>query len=194
MFIIDGCYSGGSAIKNCREVLAANAIEQVTANHVGKKGLRSFTFALCEVLRSLERPRSVAQVHAKLIEDWQDASKDLHIQTTPIHKADQITRERSIVFKPIRQSVPSRQIAAVNPTKVLITAKISDSVPTNLGDWDRWLRSKIPADIEDVTVEGLWDKGSSLLLLRLPISAWDMIRDDPAYSFVDYVGSGNLIL
>ena len=106
-----------------------------------KKGRSAkVAFASDEIPRSVEWPRSVARVHAKFDrrlvvghEHYPPYTSDSDPQSKSGHRW-QIHHLHSHSAK---CTVPSRQMAATKPTKVLITAKFSDSVPTNVGDWDR---------------------------------------------------------
>src|SRR3979490_1341800 len=85
LYIIDACYSCSIAVGNPRETLAASAIEMTSDART--KGLQSFTQAFCQTIRADPSPATVAQIHARLISQWQDESKGNHLQTTPVHKA-----------------------------------------------------------------------------------------------------------
>jgi len=56
--------------------------------------------------------------------------------------------------------------------------------------WLEWIRNA-PLEAEDIHVEGKYGSFSTLLLLRMPISIWNLLPDNPAYSFVGFVTSEN---
>lgn len=37
-------------------------------------------------------------------------------------------------------------------------------------------------------------EGSNIILLKIPVILWSNLRDNPAFSFVDYVKSGNQLI
>lgn len=135
-----------------------------------------------------------------MIENWQNPEIEpaSNLQITPVHKADRDRGRGSIVLTPLlsKKTGKSLEKQPYRPrtSKVLITVNVLDDSPTNLEEWKAWLSHYIPSDVSDIQVEGVWKKGSSLVLLSLPVSIWDMLVDDPAYSFVGYVVSPNLLL
>jgi hypothetical protein len=58
--------------------------------------------------------------------------------------------------------------------------------------WVEWVRNA-PFDAKDIHVEGKYLSFSTLLLLRMPVSVWNLLPDDSAYSFVGYTCSPNMI-
>jgi hypothetical protein len=60
----------------------------------------------------------------------------------------------------------------------------------DLDSWLEWIRNA-PLEAEEIHVEGKYDSFSTLLLLRMPVSTWNLLPDNPAYSFVGFVTSEN---
>src|SRR5256885_2570488 len=192
LYIIDACYSCSIAIDNPRETLAASAIEMTSDSRI--KGLQSFTQAFCQTIRADPSPATVAQIHARLLSQWQNGSKGNHLQTTPVHKAAANFDKPSIILAPSNVPPATLKPDQSDTAKVLITVKLDDRIPPNLAEWRNWLRSQIPTNVAEIDVEGIFEASSKVVLLRLPVAIWDMLPDHDAYSFVGYVGSSNLIV
>jgi len=194
LYIIDACYSCSVAVANSRETLAASAIEMTSDSRA--EGLQSFTQAFCQTILADPSPATVAQIHARLISQWQDESKGNHLQTTPVHKAAASFDTPSIILAPPNIPREALKPDQSDTAKVLITVKLDDTIPPNLAEWRNWLRRQIPTNVAkiEVEVEGVFEANSKVILLRLPVAMWDMLPDHDAYSFVGYVGSSNLLI
>lgn len=193
LYILDTCYSASAGVGTQREVLSASAIEQYANSRAG--GLQTFTQALCISLRKNPVPASVAQIHARLIHDWQDPTASMHLQNTPVHKAASDPYRDSIVLSPAIADAPPPVVKPeLTASKVLITIKLDDRVPRNLVEWRKWLSTNVPSNIAEIDVVGVLESSSKLLLLNVPIALWDVLGDNPAYTFVEYVRSGNLLM
>ena len=192
LYIIDACYSCPIAVGNPRETLAACAIEMTSDTRI--KGLQSFTQAFCQTIRTDPSPATVAQIHARLLSQWQVGGKGNYLQTTPVHKAAASFDQPSIILAP--SNVPSVTLKPdqSDTAKVLITVKLDDRIPLDLTEWRNWLRGQIPTNVAEIDVEGIFEGSSKVVLLRLPVAIWDMLPDHDAYSFVGYVRSSNLIV
>ncbi len=58
---------------------------------------------------------------------------------------------------------------------------------------EQWL-ANFPALAKHVKIKGVFHGShSTLLLLSLPVMVWDLLPDDPAYSFVAFIRSNNLL-
>lgn len=51
----------------------------------------------------------------------------------------------------------------------------------------------MPHEGKDVHIEGKYDSCSTLILARIPMAVWNLLPENPAYSFVGFVTSGNMI-
>ena len=192
LYIIDACYSCSIAIDNPRETLAASAIEMTSDSRI--KGLQSFTQAFCQTIRADSNIATVAQIHARLLSQWQDMSKDNYLQTTPVHKAAASFDKPSIILAPSNVPPVMLKPDQSDTAKVLIKVKLDDNIPPNLAEWRNWLRRQIPTNVAQIEIEGVFEGNSKVVLLRLPVAIWDMLPDHDAYSFVDYVRSSNLVV
>jgi hypothetical protein len=192
LYIIDACYSCSIAVNNPRETLAASAIEMMSDARA--KGLQSFAQAFCQTIRADPSPATVAQIHARLLSQWQDESKGNHLQTTPVHKAAASFDKPSIILAPLNILPATLKPDQSDTAKVLITVKLDDRVPLNLAEWRNWLQRQIPTSVAEIEVEGVFKGNSKVVLLRLPVAIWDMLPDHDAYIFVDYVQSSNLVV
>jgi hypothetical protein len=192
LYIIDACYSSSIAVGNARETLAASAIGMTSDARI--KGLQSFTQAFCQAIRADPSPATVAQIHARLLSQWQDESKGNYLQTIPVHKATASFDKPSIILAPSNVPPATPKPDPSDTAKVLITVKLDDRIPPNLDEWRNWLRRQIPTNVTEINVEGVFEGNSKVVLLRLPVAIWDMLPDHDAYSFVDYVRSSNLVV
>ncbi|KAH6718763.1 hypothetical protein BKA61DRAFT_596219 [Leptodontidium sp. MPI-SDFR-AT-0119] len=57
--------------------------------------------------------------------------------------------------------------------------------------WREWFRN-IPNAAKNVTIHGVYRSFSTLLVMSMPISLWNILPAHPAYSFIGFVKSGNL--
>jgi hypothetical protein len=71
---------------------------------------------------------------------------------------------------------------------ILISARLEKRY--NKEAWLGWVRNA-PDDVNGIHIEGAYESFSTLLLLRIPIAVWNLLPDDPAYTFVAYVTSEN---
>lgn len=83
--------------------------------------------------------------------------------------------------------------SSVNHPKILISVVFRESYKANAAAFFSWLR-RLPGSAESVRVEAVFDHGSSLLLVSMPVAVWDLLPSHPAYSFVGFVRSENLLL
>jgi len=158
------------------------------------KGLQSFAQAFCHTIRADPSPATVAQIHARLLSQWQDGSKGNHLQTTPVHKAAPSCDKPSIILAPSNVPLVALKPDQSDTAKVLITVQLDDAIPPNLAEWRNWLRTHIPTNVAKIEVEGVFEGNSTVVLLRLPVAIWDMLPDHGAYNFVGYVRSSNLVV
>ncbi|CAN8096523.1 unnamed protein product [Discula destructiva] len=75
---------------------------------------------------------------------------------------------------------------------VMISLALEDDQRLDLSAWEQWL-SSFPALARYVKVQGVFKSHSTLLLLSMPVTVWDLLPDDPACSFVAFIRSNNLI-
>lgn len=58
--------------------------------------------------------------------------------------------------------------------------------------WCKWLKG-MPSGAEHVSVQGIYRSCSTLVILSLPVLLWNLLPDNPAYSFVGFIRSPNLL-
>jgi hypothetical protein len=56
--------------------------------------------------------------------------------------------------------------------------------------WVEWIKSATK-EAREISIEGKYKSFSTLLLLKMPVSIWDMLADNPAYKFVGFVRPRN---
>ena len=75
---------------------------------------------------------------------------------------------------------------------VLIAVALAEDQRLQVDTWVEWLRD-IPAIAKYARVEGIYESNSTLMLLSLPVSIWDMIPNNPAVSFIAFIKSQDLL-
>ena len=80
-------------------------------------------------------------------------------------------------------------------TRVLLSIAIAQDADPDLAAWMTWLTTAAPLNIHkvDVTIHSLFRSHSLIALISLPITAWNMLSERPAYRFVAFIRSGNLL-
>jgi hypothetical protein len=68
-----------------------------------------------------------------------------------------------------------------------------DSDQKKLFDLCEWLKN-IPHGREYIKIQGIYRSHSTIVLLTLPMGIWDLLPENPAYSFIGFVDSRNLAL
>ena len=58
--------------------------------------------------------------------------------------------------------------------------------------WLEWFRN-IPGAAQGVTIQSAYRSFSTLLVISMPIALWNLLPADPAYSFIGFVNSNNLV-
>jgi hypothetical protein len=56
--------------------------------------------------------------------------------------------------------------------------------------WLEWVRSA-PPEAQEIRIEGIYDSFSTLLVLRMPVAVWNLLPENPSYSFISFVTSAN---
>ena len=72
-----------------------------------------------------------------------------------------------------------------------------DALP-EVEEFVRWLTYQYPTEIakmevQRITLEAAFESCSTLMLLKMPTAVWARLKDDPAYSLVGFIKSGNLL-
>lgn len=59
-----------------------------------------------------------------------------------------------------------------------------DKYQLDLDAWKEFLLRQLHAEAKKIKIEGICGSFSTLLLLRIPVAVWDVLPENPAYSFV----------
>ena len=92
---------------------------------------------------------------------------------------------------PSSVSSPGNGPEQSGPT-VLIAVALEEDQRLQLDTWVEWLRD-IPAIAKYARVEGIYESNSTLMLLSLPVSIWDLIPNNAAVSFIGFIKSQDLL-
>lgn len=175
---------------------------------LGEWRVKTFSAAMlhAEVLARLKHPRPIL-INGKRFEA---RSTPVHFMMTSDHRAPSIEMSRLIPIErrppsPPRDPSPSGMALGRGPTEsecytepnedkphVMISLALEDDQRLDLNAWEQWL-SSFPALAKYVKVQGVFKSHSTLLLLSMPVTVWDLLPDDQACSFVAFIRSNNLI-
>ncbi|KAG8668804.1 hypothetical protein FPOAC2_08109 [Fusarium poae] len=176
--------------------------------------LRAFSAAMlhAEVLARLKHPRPIT-INGKYFEA---RSTPVHFMMTSNHKAPSIEMSRMSRS----DNLPSPQLTPM-PEIVHETGRAADSAPISRNDhmftepnedtphvmislaleddqrldinaWEQWLGA-FPAMAKYVKVQGVFKSHSTMLLVSMPVSIWDLLPEDHATTFVAFIRSNNLM-
>ncbi len=99
-------------------------------------------------------------------------------------------------FSDSPQQSSQSSVTAGLETRVLLAVSIQQDLDAahDVSQWVSWLTTQAPWDVTkvEVTVEGAYESHSTLVLVSIPIYAWDGLPDKEAYRFIDFVKSSNL--
>lgn len=97
----------------------------------------------------------------------------------------------------IADTSPSSQssLGPLSQARVLLAVSVVREADCDLEQWVAWLTSQAPWDVTqvEVQVEGIYKSHSTLVLVSVPIFAWDRLPDRTAYRFIGFIKSGNLL-
>ena len=74
---------------------------------------------------------------------------------------------------------------------VMISLALEDDQKLDINAWEQWIGA-FPALAKYVKVQGVFKSHSTLLLVSMPVTIWDMLPEDHATSFVAFIRSNNL--
>jgi hypothetical protein len=74
--------------------------------------------------------------------------------------------------------------------QIVLSVRLEEA-ELEISTWQEWIRS-LPAEAKDIKIEGMYKSFSTLLLIRMPVSVWNLLPDNRTYSLVGYVTSENL--
>src|ERR1700733_1994012 len=76
--------------------------------------------------------------------------------------------------------------------RVIISLALEECQVLNSESCKKWL-SSCPVLIKYASVEAVYKSFSTLVLLSIPVLIWDLLPEHPAYSFVGYASSPNIM-
>lgn len=176
---------------------------------LGEWRFKTFSAAMlhAEVLARLKHPRPIL-INGKRFEA---RATPVHFMMTSDHRAPSIEmtrllssdrcppsppRDPSPFNEPVLGRGPSDGECFTEPNEdkphVMISLALEDNQRLDLNAWEQWLAS-FPALAKYVKVQGVFKSHSTLLLLSMPVTLWDLLPDDQACSFVAFIRSNNLI-
>ena len=148
----------------------------------------TFTKQLAAALVRLSydgKPVSILKLHAELSLERQLTISPIHVILTEPYEP--------IILVPTISGTGTENPRVARPTRVLISVSLYTAETPDIGQWIRWLTSNYPEGVNKISVEGIYDSNSSLMVLSLPICVWEALSANPAYSFIGFVHSKNLI-
>lgn len=169
---------------------------------------KTFSAAMlhAEVLARLKHPRPIL-INGKRFEA---RATPVHFMMTSDHRAPSIEMSRLVAPdrlppSPARDPSPSGLPMGRGPVDsecftdpnedkphVMISLALEDDQRLDLNAWEQWL-SSFPALAKYVKVQGVFKSHSTLLLLSMPVTLWDLLPEDQACSFIAFIRSNNLI-
>lgn len=176
---------------------------------LGEWRFKTFSAAMlhAEVLARLKHPRPIL-INGKRFEA---RSTPVHFMMTSDHRSPSIEMTRLLSSdrcppspprdpSPFDETAlgrgPSNEECFTEPNEdkphVMISLALEDNQRLDLNAWEQWLAS-FPALAKYVKVQGVFKSHSTLLLLSMPVTLWDLLPDDQACSFVAFIRSNNLI-
>lgn len=176
---------------------------------LGEWRFKTFSAAMlhAEVLARLKHPRPIL-INGKRFEA---RATPVHFMMTSDHRAPSIEmtrlllgdrcppsppRDPSPFNEPVLGRGPSVDECYTEPNEdkphVMISLALEDNQRLDLNAWEQWLAS-FPALAKYVKVQGVFKSHSTLLLLSMPVTLWDLLPDDQACSFVAFIRSNNLV-
>ncbi|KAL8647832.1 MAG: hypothetical protein Q9226_006266 [Calogaya cf. arnoldii] len=209
LIILDCCYAANAARDTSegttKELLAACGRENPTTGVSD----RSFTSALIEELQAFGSTHfTVAMLHSRLVTiRWR-------LKYTPVYALLSEHGGHSIDLAPQpllaaaadppallgsdmsddMMDISSPDASTATDTRVLLAISITNDASCDIAQWKKWLVSDCPWDVTkiEVQVEGVYKSHSTMLIMSIPIIAWDSLPNRSAYRFIGFVKSGNL--
>jgi hypothetical protein len=59
-------------------------------------------------------------------------------------------------------------------------------------EWREWIRN-MPSAGRDIKIHGVYESFSTLVLLSVPTTVWTLLPKNPAYSFIGFITSDNIL-
>ena len=143
-------------------------------------------------MESFDRPFSIVQLHARVINRLGAEGREKLLNETPYHIAAD-DRMGSIVLFPICPAVVDSNPSQYKDWRVLIEVTTATPPPTPY-DWRTWLMRYVPRGVGFIELQSVHESRSSALILAVPIEVWDMLPHRESYLFITHVRSSNLLL
>ena len=86
---------------------------------------------------------------------------------------------------------------SIASTNVLLSIRLdrdyfTGTIEENLQMWREWIQN-IPPEAKGMNIEAIYEGFSTMVLLSLPVTLWNLLQDNPAYSFVGFITSTNKV-
>ncbi|KAL9101314.1 MAG: hypothetical protein Q9187_009259, partial [Circinaria calcarea] len=94
-------------------------------------------------------------------------------------------------------TTPSMSPSTEEPRVLLAVSLEHNANPSDVESWAKWLTSGTPQGIKDISVvkiEAAFASNSTLLLVSLPVTVWNLLPETSAYRFVDYISSPDILM
>ncbi|KAK3166699.1 hypothetical protein OEA41_009824 [Lepraria neglecta] len=170
LYILDCRGAASAALRaNGNENMCASAIDSVASSILSE----SFTRRFIDLLKRYQHtPMSVAALHSEM---WFEAGEpSTYLETNPVHFGASSTGH-SIFLQPLKKEPKDlqklKQESAASVGKVLVTLPDEPA-------FEKWLLTMIPPNLRDIRVQAVFDSDSMLILVTIPIVAWDMLKED----------------
>lgn len=77
--------------------------------------------------------------------------------------------------------------------KVLLSVKLRENIIPQAKDWCLSFPPGQVEGLDGVTIQSIYPTKSTLMLLTMPVRQWALLRDNPAYTFIDFVESNDVL-
>ena len=203
LHILECCNGGGAALDSPHEVLAASASHQPGKRTPSATPSGRFLNAIIASMRELQKTLvsfTTVQLHSYLANHALTFVPELYIQ--PFYSGTFEHERRPITLTPLlpatQQNPTRRPTTLVKEVKVLLSITLSHGKQTTqdmVKEMRAWLMSRDrPYWVKGVELVGVLPSSSSVMLITLPISLWDVLPEHPAYKMIEFVTGGNLLL
>ena len=198
LLLFDCCYAARAVTKasvpGTKEVLAGCSRETTAAGPGGSLVRGSpFTHSLIKLLRGAAQRSEeylITELRTELsLDPVLDMQSPNHVVLTGHHKP--------IKLRPLprKSNFPAPATSLSHDTRVLLAVSLQQDTTlsdADITEWANWL-SEIPKEVAKVEIEAVFQSHSSLILVSMPIKTWASLVSDPAYIFIGFVKSGNLL-
>jgi hypothetical protein len=189
--ILDCCGAAEVVTTLGPETLAATAGTEAAAADPSV----SFTNALkSQLILNNGAPTTIAQLFASLVKN----RTVFELEYTPFYCPH--SSKHSILLSKVGSGstvLSKTEKAKADALRIVIKAHLVKSLtPRDIDQFKKWLLTNVPASVTglEVQVEGYFEAGSGVILLSVPIEVWACLEENPAFGFVAWVQSANLLL